>query len=60
MMLLLLFSDVGKTWWATELVGKTWWAIELVGETWSPIELLLSSDEGEEMEWATKLLELKL
>ena len=41
-------------------VGDTWWAIELVGETWSPIELLLSSDEGEETEWATKLLELKL
>ena len=49
-MLLLLFSGV----------GKTWSAIELVGETWSAIELLLSSDEGEETEWATKLLELKL
>ena len=50
MMLLLLFSGV----------GKTWSAIELVGETWSAIELLLSSDEGEETEWATKLLELML
>ena len=41
-------------------VGETWWAIQLVGKTWSAIELLLSSDEGEETEWATKLLELML
>ena len=49
-MLLLLSSGVGETWWAIELVGETWWAIEL----------LLSSDVGEETEWVTKLLELKL
>ena len=59
-MLLLLSSGVGETWWATELVGETWSAMELVGKTWWAIELLLSSDEGEETEWATKLLELKL